>query len=82
MSNFFTDVVLRDPRYTSPKRVDDLDLLEPVMREVVQCIVEVWVVKGKPSWKGDFTFLGAVAKKSGDFSGAVTREIQRSGCQV
>ncbi len=109
--SFFTDVVEKDPRFTSSQRINDLALLEPVTRAAVQKIVEdsrvlgfdmmvfetfrslarqqqlfaqgatklravgvhnyglacdiVKVVGGEPSWKGDFSFLGLLARKHG-----------------
>lgn len=109
--SFFTDVVAKDPRFASTKRINDLDLLEPVIRAVIPKLVEdcrvlgfevmvfetfrsqarqqqlyaqgatklrtvgvhnyglacdiVKVVGGEPSWKGDFSFLGLLARKHG-----------------
>lgn len=40
MSNFYEDVIRRDPRFASAKRCSDLDLLEPVTRECVLAVVE------------------------------------------
>jgi hypothetical protein len=40
MANFYTDVISKDPRFNLSTRVDDLGLLEPVMRELVQQIVQ------------------------------------------
>lgn len=39
MANFFTDVILRDPRFNSTDRISDLGLLEPVTRQLVQGIL-------------------------------------------
>src|ERR1700749_2588598 len=39
MSNFYTDVITKDPRYNSTKVIDDINLLEPVTRQIVQTIV-------------------------------------------
>jgi len=39
MANFFTDVLSQDPRFTSPARIDDIALLEPVTLGLVQQIV-------------------------------------------
>jgi DNA-binding LacI/PurR family transcriptional regulator len=40
MGNFFTDVILNDPRSNSPNRISDVALLEPVTRELVQQILD------------------------------------------
>ena len=107
-SNFYTDVIMADPRFNSTKRIADPELLEPTTRELVQAIVadaatnglklmifetyrsqarqmalfnqgatklkQVGVhhfglacdlvkdINGQPSWKGDFSMLGALAK--------------------
>lgn len=37
--SFFTDVIEKDPRFTSSKRIDDLALLEPVTSAAVQKII-------------------------------------------
>jgi hypothetical protein len=109
MGNFYTDVIKKDPRFKSTKRIDDMALLEPVTREAVKQIVNdaaadgiklmvyetyrsqarqtqlfnqhasklktvgvhhfglacdiVKDVGGEPSWKGDWKFLGKLAKK-------------------
>ena len=109
--SFFTDVIEKDPRFTSLQRIKDLALLEPVTSAAVQKIIEdskalgfemmvfetfrsqarqqqlftqgatklktvgvhnyglacdiVKVVGGEPSWKGDFSFLGPLARKHG-----------------
>jgi hypothetical protein len=39
MSNFFADVITADARFSSPTRIADLDLLEPVTRQLVGGIV-------------------------------------------
>jgi hypothetical protein len=39
MGNFFTDVIQRDARVESPKRISDLDLLEPGTRLRVNAII-------------------------------------------
>lgn len=39
MGNFYTDVILKDPRFNSVNRVSDPALLEPIMRQLVQQIV-------------------------------------------
>ncbi len=111
MENFFTDVISKDSRFRSAKRVADPMLLEPVTRQLVQQMMDaagnmgiavmifetyrsqerqqelfnagatklrtvgvhqfglacdvVRVVGGEPSWKGDFTFLGQLARSSG-----------------
>jgi hypothetical protein len=39
LGNFFTDVISLDSRFNSVSRVDDLSLLEPMTRELVQQIV-------------------------------------------
>lgn len=111
MGNFFTDVIQADPRLGSTKRIADLALLEPTMRQAVLAIVsdaqalgidllvyetfrsqsrqtELFAKKatqlatvgvhhyglacdlvknigGDPSWKGDFSFLGKLARKRG-----------------
>jgi hypothetical protein len=109
MGNFYTDVIKKDPRFKSTKRIDDLALLEPITREIAKQIVKdaakdgiklmvfetyrsqarqaelfkqgatklktvgvhhyglscdiVKDVGGAPSWKGDWKFLGKLAKK-------------------
>jgi hypothetical protein len=107
MGNFYTDVIKKDPRFKSTKLVNDMALLEPVTRELVQAIIDdaaagiklmafetyrsparqaklfaqgatklktvgvhhyglacdlVKDFGGEPSWKGDFKFLGRLAK--------------------
>lgn len=39
MGNFFTDVIQKDPRFRSTKRVSDPALLEPNMRAAVQAVI-------------------------------------------
>jgi hypothetical protein len=39
MSNFYTDVIARDPRFESVARVADSSLLEPTTRQLVNSIV-------------------------------------------
>jgi hypothetical protein len=109
MGNFYTDVIEKDPRFETLDVINDMELLEPVTRELVLAIIadaakdgiEIMVfetyrsqarqtilfdknatklktvgvhhyglacdlvkdVGGKPSWKGDFKFLGKLAKK-------------------
>jgi hypothetical protein len=109
MGNFYTDTIMKDKRFNSLKPVDDLALLEPVMRKLVKQIIAdaatdgiklmvfesyrsqarqsklfaqgatqlktvgvhhyglacdlVKNISGSPSWKGDFKFLGKLAKK-------------------
>jgi hypothetical protein len=46
MGNFFTDTISTDPRFNSTARVDDLALLEPVTRELVQRMVDAAKVMG------------------------------------
>lgn len=111
MGNFFTDVIQKDPRLHSNKRVSDPGLLEPATKAAVEAIIadaeahgiklmiyetyrsqerqldlfnqgasqlkQVGVhhyglacdivkdVNGEPSWKGDFSFLRALAKAHG-----------------
>lgn len=38
--NFYTDVIKNSPQFDNPKRVDDLDLLEPVTRKLVEAIID------------------------------------------
>jgi len=40
MSNFYTDVIQKDSRFTSTNRVSDPALLEPVTRQLVQAIID------------------------------------------
>lgn len=108
IGNFYTNVIMNDPRFGSTKRIADPELLEPVTRDLVQAIIEdaaanglklmifetyrsqarqialfnqgatklrqvgvhhyglacdiVKDINGQPSWKGDFSMLGALAK--------------------
>jgi hypothetical protein len=108
MSNFYTDVIAKDTRFNSSKVINDINLLEPVTRHIVETILAdakahglnvmvyetyrsqarqtklfnegatrlrnvgvhhyglacdiVRVVNGQPSWKGDFSFLGELAR--------------------
>jgi hypothetical protein len=39
VANFYTNVIEPDPRFDSKARIDDIDLLEPVTRALVQAIV-------------------------------------------
>ena len=39
MSNFYTDVIVKSAKFTSKNPVSDLDMLEPVTRNLVQCII-------------------------------------------
>lgn len=39
MGNFYTDVIQKDPRFRSTKRVSDPALLEPAMRAAVQAVI-------------------------------------------
>jgi hypothetical protein len=39
MGNFFVDVISNDARFNSPAKINDLELLEPITRELVQGIV-------------------------------------------
>ena len=36
--SFYTDVIMSDPRFNSSKRIADLELLEPVTRDLVQAV--------------------------------------------
>jgi len=108
MSNFYVDEIRADPRFNSPKRIADPELLEPVTRDLVHRIIEdaaanglklmifetyrsqarqealfnqgatklrtvgvhhyglacdiVKNINGQPSWKGDFSMLGALSR--------------------
>jgi hypothetical protein len=110
MDNFCSTVIFRDPRFNDPARNDNLKLLEPTTRSLVQQVIAsagqmgielmvyetyrsqqrqqelfthgasklqnvgvhhfglacdiVRVIGGEPSWKGDFTFLGQLARSS------------------
>lgn len=107
MSNFYIDIIQKDSRFNSTKIINDMELLEPTTRQIVEIIIAdakahglnlmvfetyrsqarqtllynqratqlktvgvhhyglacdiVKVVGGNPSWKGDFSFLGALA---------------------
>jgi hypothetical protein len=109
VGNFYTDTIAKDPRFNSLKPVNDLALLEPVLRKLVRQIISdaaadgmklmvfetyrsqarqsrlfaqgatqlktvgvhhyglacdlVKDISGIPSWKGNFKFLGKLAKK-------------------
>jgi len=39
VGNFYTDVIKNSPEFDNPRRVDSLDLLEPVTRKLVEAIV-------------------------------------------
>ncbi len=111
MGNFYTDVIQPDVRFNNTGRVNDVQLLEPVMQSAVAAIIAeagtlsialmpyetyrsqarqailyeqgvsklehvgvhhyglacdlVKVINGEPSWKGDFTFLGHLARTHG-----------------
>jgi hypothetical protein len=39
MGNFFTDVISKDERFNSTKRVADMNLLEPITRQKVEAII-------------------------------------------
>jgi hypothetical protein len=39
MSNFYTDVILKDERFNITKRISDIMLLEPVTRQLVEAII-------------------------------------------
>lgn len=110
-SNFYIDVISKDPRFDSTGRISDMELLEPRTRELVRLVlqdakdlgIELMVfetfrskarqkmlfkqgvtkllkvgvhhyglacdlvknVNGEPSWKGDFDFLGTIARHHG-----------------
>ena len=40
MSDFYTDVIKKDPRFKTTKIVSDVKLLEPVTRQLVQSIID------------------------------------------
>ena len=111
MPGFYEDVIKKDSRFHSVKRVADPSLLEPQTRAAVQAVIDdaaahgialmifetyrsqerqqalfnqgasqlrtvgvhhyglacdlVKDVNGEPSWKGDFTFLGRLARAHG-----------------
>jgi hypothetical protein len=46
MGNFYTDVIKKDARFKSPNRVDDINLLEPVTRQLVEAIIAAAKAKG------------------------------------
>ncbi len=39
MGNFYSDVILKDKRFNTTKRVNDIMLLEPVTRQLVEAII-------------------------------------------
>jgi hypothetical protein len=39
MGSFYDDVIKKDPRFNSIKRIDDMALLEPITRTAVTAIV-------------------------------------------
>jgi hypothetical protein len=105
--SFYTDTIQRDPRFSDAVKIDDLNLLEPITRGLVQKIIAdaaahgvnlmvfetyrsqtrqqqlfeqgatelrtvgvhhyglacdlVKNINGAPSWKGDFSLVGALA---------------------
>jgi hypothetical protein len=111
VENFYSDVIEKDPRFNSSRRVADPALLEPTTRQLVERIIAaaqqmgiglmifetyrsqarqqelfdngatrlrtagvhryglacdiVRVIGGEPSWKGDFSFLGQLARSGG-----------------
>jgi hypothetical protein len=111
MSNFYTAVIMNDPRLHTTDIVADIALLEPVTRAAIQAVIAdaaaagialmvfetyrsqerqsalfqqgatqlrtvgvhhyglacdlVKNIAGHPSWKGDFSFLAALAKAHG-----------------
>lgn len=111
MGNFYPDVIQKDARFHSTKRVSDPALLEPATRAAVQAVIDdaaahgiklmvyetyrsqerqvelfnqhasqlrnvgvhhyglacdiVKDINDEPSWKGDFSFLAALAKAHG-----------------
>lgn len=46
MGNFYTDVIAKDPRFNTTRRVADLGLLEPITRAAVVAIVAEAKVQG------------------------------------
>src|SRR6266478_8151690 len=67
--SFFTDVIEKDPRFTISKQqlfAQDATKLKTVgvHNYGLACDI-VKVVGGEPSWKGDFSFLGLLARKHG-----------------
>jgi hypothetical protein len=111
VESFYTDTIVPDKRFKSLQPINDIALLEPVIRQLVKRIIAdaadegiklmvfetyrsqqrqvrlfaqgatqlktvgvhhyglacdlVKDVSGSPSWKGDFKFLGKLAKKYG-----------------
>ena len=111
MQDFYADVIQKDARFNSLKRISDPGLLEPITRLRVQQIIDaaqqmgislmvfetfrsaarqeelfkngatqlekvgvhnyglacdiVKSIGGEPSWKGDFSFLGNLARSAG-----------------
>ncbi|MDX6529352.1 MAG: peptidoglycan LD-endopeptidase CwlK [Blastocatellia bacterium] len=39
MSNFYTDTIKNSPKFNSTERISDLELLEPITRDLVQKII-------------------------------------------
>ena len=48
MANFYTDVVMKDPRFHTTQAVSDIMLLEPVTRAAVQAIMAESAASGIP----------------------------------
>ena len=46
MGNFYTDVIKKDPRFHSTKRINDPALLEPVTRAAVQAVIADAAARG------------------------------------
>lgn len=46
MANFYEDVIKNDPRFNSAHRIDDINLLEPVTRALVQQIIAAAAEQG------------------------------------
>jgi hypothetical protein len=40
VENFYADLISKDPRFLSTKRIADMDLLEPKTRELVQSVMD------------------------------------------
>jgi hypothetical protein len=40
VENFYIDMISKDPRFLSTKRIADMDLLEPKTRELVQSVMD------------------------------------------
>ena len=40
MANFYINTIRNDKRFNSEERIDDINLLEPVTRKIVQNIIE------------------------------------------